>query len=173
MSSAPAGHRPHFGVLRTIALYKLLKVLLLLLAAYGETRLHDTILTSKILSWAAERPMGFEHRLVAEALKWFSGLPEERIHQLRFVTLVYAAVFAVEGVGLWLERRWAEWLTVIVTASLVPIEVWEIYHRPNLGKVAVLVGNIAIVAYLGWHVSKRAGRGPTARLEPAISRKVK
>ena len=57
-------HPPGFGMLRTIALYKLLKVLLLLLAAYGELRLHDASLLAKLVTWSAERPSGLEHELI-------------------------------------------------------------------------------------------------------------
>ncbi len=144
---------PRFGVLRTIALYKLLKVLLLLLAAYGEIRLHDAALLPRLLNWAAARPLGLEHQVVTQALEWFSGLSESRIHALRVVTLTYAAVFAVEGIGLWMQRRWAEWLTTIVTASLIPFEVWELFQRPGIGKAAVVIVNTVIVVYLYWHVS--------------------
>ena len=149
-----------FGMLRTIALYKLVKVLILLLAAYGEIRLHDATLSAKILSWASARPHGLEHDLVTRALAWFSGLSESRVHTLRFVTLTYASVFAVEGVGLWLEKRWAEWLTTIITASLIPLELWEIIHNPSLGACLVLIANIAIVCYLYWHVSTRQRPSP-------------
>ncbi len=55
-------------MLRTIALYKLLKVLILLLAAYGEMRLHDATLSAKLLSWASGRPQGLEHDLVTRGL---------------------------------------------------------------------------------------------------------
>ena len=65
---------------------------------------------------------------------------------------VIAVVFATEGIGLWMQKRWAEWLTVIITASLIPLEVWELAHRPSFGIAAVLVANSAIVAYLAWHV---------------------
>jgi uncharacterized membrane protein (DUF2068 family) len=149
---APA---PGFGMLRTIALYKLVKVLLLLFAAYGELRLHDASLSAKLVTWAQARPAGLEHEIVARALQWFSGLSEARIHALRFVTFTYAAVFAVEGIGLWMQKRWAEWLTTIVTASLIPLEVWEFTARPNLGKAAVVIANAAIVGYLVWHVLAR------------------
>jgi uncharacterized membrane protein (DUF2068 family) len=74
------------------------------------------------------------------------------------VTLAYAAVFAIEGVGLWMQKRWAEWLTTIITASLIPLEVWELFFRPNIGKAAVLVANAAIVAYLVWHVRSKGKR---------------
>lgn len=147
-------HRPRFGVLRTIALYKLLKVILLLLVAYGELRLRDASLAAKLLSWAQARPYGLEHRVIAQLLEWFSGLSVSRVHLFRIVTLVYAAVFAVEGIGLWMEKRWAEWLTTIITASLIPLEVWEIALRPTIGKLLILLANAAVVAYLVWHVRK-------------------
>ncbi|MDP9084713.1 MAG: DUF2127 domain-containing protein [Pseudomonadota bacterium] len=149
---APA---PRFGVLRTIALYKLLKVLLLSAAAYGELRLSDASLMDKLLSWASARPYGLEHKVVTQMLEWFSGLSESRVHALRMVTLAYAAIFAVEGVGLWMRKRWAEWLTTVITASLVPLEVWELVHRPTIGKAGVLLANIAIVGYLIWHVRSK------------------
>lgn len=144
--------KPRFGVLRTIALYKIVKVLLLLAVAYGELRLRDASLAAKLLSWAQARPYGLEHRVVTQLLEWFSGLSVSRIHALRMVTLAYAAVFAVEGVGLWMQKRWAEWLTVIITASLIPLEAWEIFYRPTIGKVLILLANVAVVAYLVWHV---------------------
>jgi hypothetical protein len=42
----------------------------------------------------------------------------------------------VEGVGLWLRKRWAEWLTVIATSLLVPFEIYELIHRPSPLKAA-------------------------------------
>jgi uncharacterized membrane protein (DUF2068 family) len=147
--------KPRINVLRTIAVYKLVKVLLLLALAYGEVRLSDASLTQKLLLWASARPFGLEHKVVTQLLEWFSGLSASRVHALRMVTLAYAAVFATEGIGLWLQKRWAEWLTVIITGSLIPLEVWELFDKPNAGKAAVLVANAAIVAYLVWHVRSR------------------
>lgn len=153
--TAPATQapQPRFGVLRTIALYKIVKVLLLLAVAYGELRLRDASLAAKLLSWASARPYGLEHRIVSQLVEWFSGLSSSRVNALRMVTLAYAAVFAVEGVGLWMQKRWAEWLTTIITASLIPMELWELFHRPSIGAVLVLVANILIAGYLYWHVS--------------------
>lgn len=147
--------KPRFDVLRTIAVYKLIKVLLLLALAYGEVRLSDASLAAKLVTWASARPLGLEHDVATRFLEWFSGLNAPRLHALRIVTLAYAAVFATEGIGLWMQKGWAEWLTVIVTASLIPLEVWELMFRPNIGKAMVLVANTAIVIYLAWHVRSR------------------
>jgi len=160
-SAAVPAPQPRFGVLRTIALYKIVKVVLLLAVAYGELRLRDASLAAKLLSWAQARPYGLEHRIVTQLLEWFSGLSVPRINALRIVTLAYAAVFAVEGVGLWMQKRWAEWLTTIITASLIPLEAWELIFRPTIGKALIIITNIAVVAYLVWHVRTR--KKPTSR----------
>jgi uncharacterized membrane protein (DUF2068 family) len=154
MAKVP-GAAPRFDVLRTIALYKIVKVILLLAVAYGELKLRDASLVAKLLSWASARPYGLEHRVVSRLVEWFSGLSSSRAELFRLVTLAYAAVFAVEGVGLWMQKRWAEWLTVIITASLIPLEAWELFYRPTIGKLLILLGNTAIVAYLVWHVRTR------------------
>jgi uncharacterized membrane protein (DUF2068 family) len=154
-STAP---KPRFGMLRIIAVYKLLKVVLLVLVAYGELRLHDATLSAKLLSWLAARPSGMEHDIVKKVVVWFSGLSDSRIHALRAVTLSYAVLFAVEGIGLWMRRRWAEWLTTIITASLMPFELWELIRHPTIGAAAVLIANGIIVGYLYWHVSTRHTR---------------
>ena len=148
--------RRRFNVLRTIALYKLVKVLLLLALAYGEVRLSDASLAAKLVNWASARPLGLEHDVATRFLEWFSGLSASRVHALRIVPFAYAAIFATEGIGLWMQKRWAEWLTVIVTASLIPLEVWELIVRPNIGKAVVLIANTAIVIYLAWHVRSRS-----------------
>jgi uncharacterized membrane protein (DUF2068 family) len=147
-----AAPKPRFGVLRTIALYKIVKVLLLLAVAYGELRLRDASIAAKLLSWAQAQPYGLEHRIMAQLLEWFSGLSVSRAHVVRLITLAYAALFAVEGVGLWMQKRWAEWLTTIITASLIPLEAWEIVLRPTIGKALILLANAAVVGYLAWHV---------------------
>ena len=60
----------------------------------------------------------------------------------------------MEGVGLWQRRRWAEYLTVVATSLLVPLEVYELVHHATLLKVGGLVVNLLIVAYL-IHVLRR------------------
>lgn len=75
-------------------------------------------------------------------------LSSANLHLLAAVFLVYAVVEGVEAVGLWRQRRWAEYLTLVVTASLLPLEVYEIVHRVSPFKVVALVVNVAVVVYL-------------------------
>lgn len=81
--------------------------------------------------------------------------------ELGALALAYGGVFLIEGVGLVMKKRWAEWLTVVVTASFIPFELYEIVVHPGIGKVIALILNVAIVVYLAWrrlHDRKR-GRG--------------
>ena len=79
-------------------------------------------------------------------------------HELRIAGLAalgYGALELVEGVGLWLDQLWAEYLTVIATSLLVPLELYELVHKPSLVKGAGILANLAIVAYLGWRLRQR------------------
>jgi uncharacterized membrane protein (DUF2068 family) len=60
----------------------------------------------------------------------------------------YAVLEGVEAVGLWRARRWAEYLTFAATALLVPLEIYEISHKPTALKVLTLAVNLAIAGYL-------------------------
>jgi uncharacterized membrane protein (DUF2068 family) len=70
------------------------------------------------------------------------------LHELGAVLLVYAAVEGIEAVGLWYQKRWAEYLTFLVTASLLPLEIYEILTRATVLKVLAFVINVAVVIYL-------------------------
>jgi len=84
-----------------------------------------------------------------------SRLHPDQIRKLGLVSFLYAALFLAEGTGLWMRKLWGEWLTVIITSSLVPLEMYEICRHPNWVKVAVLVINLAVVGYL---ISRIRGR---------------
>lgn len=60
----------------------------------------------------------------------------------------YAGLEAVEAVGLWYGRRWAEYLTFISTAVFVPYEVWELTKSVSALKLVALAVNLAILVYL-------------------------
>jgi uncharacterized membrane protein (DUF2068 family) len=88
------------------------------------------------------------HHTIRRALLKLAALDAGALRDLALAALAYAAVFAVEGIGLIMRRRWAEWLTVFVTASFVPFEIYELVHRPGPGKLVALAINLAIVLYL-------------------------
>jgi uncharacterized membrane protein (DUF2068 family) len=85
--------------------------------------------------------------LLGELNKLFS-LRSSTLHLVGLGVLGYAALEGVEAVGLWLQKRWAEYLTLIATALFIPLEVYEVVHKGSPLKVIALIVNVAIVAYL-------------------------
>ena len=87
----------------------------------------------------------------------------QKLHRLHAGTVVISGIAAVgygvletvEGVGLWLERFWAEWLTVIATSLLIPLEVFELVRHPSVLKAAGIAVNLVIVAYLARRLRRR------------------
>jgi uncharacterized membrane protein (DUF2068 family) len=87
--------------------------------------------------------------IVGELDKLFSL----RAHTLRTVgtaLLAYGILEGIECVGLWLGKRWAEYLTFVATVVLLPFEVYEIANRVSILKVIGFLINLAVVIYLIW-----------------------
>ncbi len=107
------------------------------------------------------------HPLLSSNLSRLSHLKVSTLEVVLVAALGYAVLEAVEAVGLWRERRWAEYLTAVATATFIPIEVHELIQRVTWVRVGALVINLAVVAYLV--VAKRLFglRGGKAALEEA------
>lgn len=87
-------------------------------------------------------------RLVSHAIDRAHRLSVRQITVLGLLSLGYGVLELVEGVGLWMRKRWAEYLTVAATALLIPLEIYELSHHATLLKAGGLVVNVLIVAYL-------------------------
>jgi len=78
--------------------------------------------------------------------------------------LGYGVLELVEGTGLWLDQLWAEYLTVVATSLLIPLELYELVHRPSVWKAGGLAVNVAIVGYLAYLLGRRSSS--SRELEP-------
>ena len=161
--SAPAaGTTSRDRVLLLIAAFKFVKALLLLAAGLGALHWLRPATAEEARRWATALAFSSGQRVVQHAIAVVSRMSPERVRLLRVGAFAYAALFATEGVGLWLERRWAEYLTVVATGSLVPFELYKIIDRPTILRVSALVVNILVVMYLvvrlrrGHHERSRA-----------------
>jgi uncharacterized membrane protein (DUF2068 family) len=142
-------------LIRLIAVFKLLKAGLLIAFGVGAFRLLHKDLGSVLEHWIEALRLDPGQHFLDVALAKASDVSPAQIKQVGVGSFIYAALFLTEGVGLWLRKRWAEWLTVILTSSLVPVEIYEIHRHPSWAKVAVLVFNVAIVVYLIYHIRNR------------------
>jgi len=94
------------------------------------------------------------HRIIA----YLHHLHASEIRVAAVFALGYGVLELVEGTGLWLDQLWAEYLTVIATSLLIPLEVYELVRRPTPLKAGGLTVNIAIVAYLVYLLRRRSRR---------------
>lgn len=155
--------------MRVIAAFKLAEAVLFAAAAVAALNLLRPSVAKELQNWVGDLPYNAQQRLTRRALTWLVGLPRGHAASLAAGAFVYSLLFAVEGVGLWIGRRWAEWLTALATASLVPVELWELAHRPSAVKVAVVIINLGVVGFLVYHLRAKSGAGQSSRgASPAI-----
>jgi uncharacterized membrane protein (DUF2068 family) len=89
--------------------------------------------------------------------------------QLRAIgagTFLYALLYLVEGGGLLLRKHWAEYLTVIATGIFIPLEIYEVIQRVSPIRIALLVVNLAIVAYLIYQLMRKEREAPSVPSGP-------
>jgi uncharacterized membrane protein (DUF2068 family) len=167
--------KSHDRFIQAIAIFKFFKTILFVLAALGAFGLMREGLADRAREWGSALAFTSGQSIVRHAIDFLTGLSRYKIGALGFVALFYAALFMTEGIGLWRERRWAEYLTVIATGSLIPVEIWEIAHRPTPLRFATFVVNVAVVIYLivrlrrgrGEEEAKNDSRAPNAAPAPA------
>jgi uncharacterized membrane protein (DUF2068 family) len=135
-------------LIRLIALFKLLKAVLLVAVGMSALHLLHKDVAGVIEHWVKVLGLDPGNRYVDKALQKAANFTPDRIRSFGVVSFVYAGLFLTEGTGLWRVKRWAEWFSVIITSSLVPLEVFEIYRHPSFIKTLILIFNIAVVGYL-------------------------
>ncbi len=128
--------------------FKLAKGLLLLVVALGALHLLHKDLDDVTAAWAAHLHLDVGNRYVDRALGKLMSLDERKLKEISAGTFFYAALLLTEGVGLLLRRRWAEYFTVIVTGSFIPLELYELARHVTVTRVVVLGINVAVVWYL-------------------------
>ena len=87
--------------------------------------------------------------IIGELDKLFS-LQAHTLRTVAIALLAYGLLEGVEAVGLWLAKRWAEYLTFVATAILLPFEVYELTNRVSVLKIIGFLINLAVVVYLIW-----------------------
>lgn len=88
-----------------------------------------------------------QHGLIHELRHLFS-IRAGTLTKIGLVVDAYALLEGIEAVGLWFQRRWAEYLTLVATAALLPLELYELARSQSPLKLVTLVINLAIVLYL-------------------------
>ncbi len=139
-------------LIEAIAIFKFLKAAGLIAIAFGAIKMLDPATGDMLGRWIDALSTTSAHPHIENYLIRLNNYSPRRIQEFGIVALLYATLFMIEGIGLWHEARWAEYLTVVATSLLVPIEVYELVQRVTVPRVAALIVNLAAVAYLVWRI---------------------
>ena len=146
---------------RLIGLIKLLKGILLLALASGILKLLHKDAAETLGGWIQQLNMDPQNQFFQKVMEKVANLDSRKLLVYTIGTFLYAALFLTEGIGLLMLKHWAEYFAVIITASFLPIEVYELARKFNAYKVIVIALNAAIVIYLIIHLK----RGKRSRSE--------
>jgi uncharacterized membrane protein (DUF2068 family) len=144
----------HSRGLRIIAAFKLLKGFALLALGIGALRLLHKDMAEVVEHWINIFRVDSHNHFINLLLEKLSNVDDRRLKELSVGTFIYSAIFSTEGLGLAFRKRWAEYFTIITTASFLPLEVYELIRKFGGGKVLALVINLAVVAYLVWELRR-------------------
>lgn len=144
-------------VLRIISVDRALHSLIFGLLAIGLTVLDLKL--GPLKTWAdrllrqvdtavANSGQGNSQTWLSRQLHKVLGLHSGALKVLIITALAYCIVEGVEAVGLWRERRWAEYLTAVATAGFLPFEIHELTKRVTALRIGALVVNVLILIYL-------------------------
>lgn len=136
--------------LKLIAVFKILKGLLLLALGFSLLFLNArTGWLNGISDWVDEEILLAHSRAMIWLLNRLQdALSGGNLQATGLLALFYSAVLFTEGIGVYLQKRWAELLMVFATAALIPIELRHIYYRPTAGGFVILAANCFIVWFL-------------------------
>jgi uncharacterized membrane protein (DUF2068 family) len=140
-----------------IAAFKLFKAVMLFMVGLGALHLIHRDVAEALTNWAHHIHVDPESRHIHRIFeKAFQANPKQ-LKEVAAGTFFYSALLFIEGIGLLLRRRWAEYFTIIMTALFIPLEIYELIEKATLTRVVVLLINSGIVWYLVHRIRKSKG----------------
>ena len=147
---------------RVIGAFKLVGALLLFGAGVGVYRLAGRDVGGVLEDIASTFRLDPNNHNIHSAISAVSGIDRAKLRAIGVGTFLYATLYAAEVIGLVLGTVWGGYLTAIVTGALIPLEVWEVFHKPEPKRITVLVVNVAVLIYVVWKLiqERRAAKSP-------------
>lgn len=142
------GHRRHNQWLMLIAAFKMAQALLFLGIGVGAHRLLHKDIGDMLATFADHLRFNPEPRLINFILEKASLLNDPLLRRIGLAAYCYAALGMAEGIGLYLEKPWGEYLTLAITASFFPPELFGVIHRLTWIRASLLTINILVFLYL-------------------------
>ena len=140
--------------LLVIALFKLGKAIFFVGIGLGLLHFLDKDVVARLQSFMGSLHVDEDNHIARWVLEKAGLLTNSRLVTLSAICFFYATLDLIEGTGLYLRKRWAEYMVVILTASFLPLEAWVIWHHVTTIKILLTIGNVIILGYL-IHVIQR------------------
>lgn len=150
--------RHHNQWLVLIAAYKLIQALLFVSIGLGARHLLHKDVGDELAALADHLRFNPESRLVNFVLDKAELINDPLLRRIGLLAFSYSAISMIEGIGLYLEKTWAEYMTLVITASFLPWEIFEIFRRLTLIRVSLLGANLLVFFYLLQLVADRERR---------------
>jgi uncharacterized membrane protein (DUF2068 family) len=141
--------------LMAIGLFKLGKAVFFFLLGFGAIHLLHKDLGDEVMRLATALKFDPESKFVTLLLDKVDLIDAHRLKQISLATFGYSALALTEGIGLMLEKVWAEYLTLILTVSFLPWELFELGRHPNWFRLSLLLINLLVLGYLVWLLRKK------------------
>lgn len=144
-------------VLRVLAVERAFRGVVLVLAAYALVRFshaQDSLRALFDRDLPSARPLAdqlgvdLDHNAITRFIRHALTVRTRTLTIFAVLLTAYAVLELVEAVGLWMLKRWAEYLTAVATAAFLPLEVHELLHKVTVVRIGALIINIAAVVYL-------------------------
>ena len=134
--------------MRLIALFKLFKAAMFIVVGLGALQL----LKPDVAASAQQLLEGIATRVDVDAIQRLvarvESLSRQQIELSAAGAFLYSCLCLIEGLGLWWEKRWAEYVVVIATLSVVPFELVALIRHLSLTRSSALLVNLAVASYL-------------------------
>ena len=148
-------HPHHDRGLLAIGIFKLAKSIFFFCLGVGAFKLLHKDLGDVAMQIAQVLHRDPEGHFVTLMMQQVDRIDAHRLREIGFATFAYSGLALTEGIGLMLEKVWAEYLTTILTVMFLPWELFELARDPNLMRLSLLIANLVVLAYLVWLLRRK------------------
>jgi uncharacterized membrane protein (DUF2068 family) len=153
--TAPPEHHRHDRGLLAIGVFKLVKSAFFFCVGIGALKLLHKDLGDVMMRVASALKLDVEGRFVSFLIQKVDLIDMHRLREAGLGAFAYSLLALTEGIGLMLEKVWAEFLTLGLTIAFLPWELYELIRRPDWARLSLLLANLVVLAYLLWLLQKK------------------
>ena len=148
--------RPGGNALFAIAVFKWIKGAALLALTFGAISMFGKDIGEVVGHWLDLARIDPENKYATMLLQRVDLVGPHQLKELTLVTGLYAAMFLVEGTGLALRQRWAEYFTLVTTGLFIPLEIYELCQHATVIRASLLIVNLGVLIFLFRLVRQKA-----------------